>query len=103
MESPAKAGLSYFIFQYLYKMNIFEEILWPQFVQFEHIKRLPLNEQVKQYNQYLYDLSVARQNWITYQNKGDVIESSGSLAEGFLLQEDLFDLLQEDGSNIIIT
>jgi hypothetical protein len=84
-------------------MNIFEEILWPQFVQFEHIKPLPLNEQVNQYNQYLFELSMARQSWLAYQNKGDVIETSGSLAEGFLLQEDLFDLLQEDGSKIIIT
>jgi hypothetical protein len=81
-------------------MNIFEEILWPQFVQFEHIKRLPLNEQVKHYNQYLYELTIARQNWITYQNKGDVAE----VEEGnFLLQEDLFYILQEDNSKIIIT
>jgi hypothetical protein len=81
-------------------MNIFEEIFWPQFIQLEYIKRLPLNEQINQYNQYLYDLSVARQNWIIYQNKGDVTE----VEEGnFLLQEDLFYILQEDNSKIIIT
>ena len=80
-------------------MNIFEEILWPQFVKIEHISKLPLNEQVAAYKQYIYDLDTARQNWINYQNKGPrpIIEL------GFLLQEDLFDLLQEDGSNIIIT
>jgi len=39
-----------------------------------------------------------------YQNKGSFISGSTTLIEsGFLLQEDLFDLLQEDGSNIIIT
>jgi len=80
-------------------MNIFEELSWPQFQLLNEIRNLPLNKQVKYYNQYLYELSQARQNWITYQNKGPrrIIEI------GFLLQEDLFDLLQEDGSNIIIT
>jgi hypothetical protein len=78
-------------------MNIFEEIFWPQFIQLEYIKRLPLNEQVNQYNQYLYDLSIARQNWITYQNKGPLEE-----VENFLLQENGFFLLQENGNKIII-
>ena len=92
-------------------MNIFEEILWPQFVQFEHIKRLPLNEQVKHYNQYLYELTIARQNWITYQNKGDV--NLQIRVVGFLAQEDsfinsfgqidYFNILQEDGSFIEVT
>ena len=81
--------------------NIFEELSWPQFNQLPNITRLPLNEQVQHYNQYLFDLSVARQNWIDYQNKGPLVEEEET--EGFLLQEDLFDLLQEDGSKIIIT
>jgi hypothetical protein len=81
-------------------INIFDEISWPQFIQQVHVKKLPLNEQVKYYNQYIWDLNQARQNWLTYQNKGPhKIQSS----TGFLLQEDLFDLLQEDGSKIIIT
>ena len=85
-------------------MNIFEEILWPQFVKIEHVSKLPLNEQVAAYQQYIYDLDVARQSWLMYQNKGSFIFGSTTLIEsGFLLQEDLFDLLQEDGSNIIIT
>jgi hypothetical protein len=92
-------------------MNIFEEIFWPQFIQLEYIKRLPLNEQVNQYNQYLYDLSVARQNWITYQNKGPYIPTIQNI--GFLAQEesyinssgslDYFTILQEDGSSIFVT
>ena len=82
--------------------NIFEEITWPQFSQLPNITPLSLNEQVQYYNQYLFQLSEARQNWISIQNKGSIplpilVES------GFLLQENLFDLLQEDGSNIIIT
>ena len=83
-------------------INIFEEISWPQFIQQVHIKKLPLNEQTRYYNQYIWDLNQARQNWLTYQNKGRRIPST-PVEEGFLLQEDLFDLLQEDGSNIIIT
>jgi hypothetical protein len=88
-------------------MNIFEEILWPQFVKIERISKLPLSEQVAAYKQYVYELDIARQNWLNYQNKGP-FAFSGSVTpppieSGFLLQEDLFNLLQEDGSNIIIT
>jgi len=84
-------------------MNIFEELSWPQFQQSDYVRKLPLNEQVKFYNQYIWDLEQARQNWLIYQNKGPATEVNSSISEGFLLQEDLFDLLQEDGSNIIIT
>ena len=80
-------------------MSIFEEILWPQFIKIERISKLPLNEQVAAYQQYVWDLSIQRQNWLNYQNKGPLNPKE----EGFLLQEDLFDLLQEDGSKIIIT
>jgi hypothetical protein len=75
--------------------NIFEEITWPQFTQMSHILRLPLQEQVNQYNQYLFQLSEARQNWLNTQNKG-------LNEENFLLQENNFLILQEDGSNLII-
>jgi hypothetical protein len=89
------------------QINIFEELLWPQFIRIEKYSKLPLNEQVAAYQQYVYDLSAARQNWLNYQNKGP-FAFSGSVTpppieSGFLLQEDLFNLLQEDGSNIIIT
>jgi hypothetical protein len=86
-------------------MHIFEEILWPQFVKIERISKLPLNEQVAAYQQYVQDLSIQRQNWLNYQNKGPFAFRTGSVPveSGFLLQEDLFDLLQEDGSKIIIT
>ena len=81
--------------------NIFEEISWPQFQQFEHIKRLPINEQVTQFNMYLQDLSIARLNWIQDQPKGPKQLTLQNI--GVLLQEDLFDLEQEDGSKIYIT
>ena len=82
-------------------MDIFNEILWPQFKELNHIYKLPLTEQVKQYNQYLYELNEARHSWISYQNKGQKQLTLQNV--GFLLQEDLFNLQQEDGNNIFIT
>jgi len=87
-------------------MNVFEEILWPQFIKIERISKLPLTEQVAAYQQYIYDLDTARQNWIAYQNKGP----RGIINAGLLAQEefdstteDYFLLLQEDGSGIFVT
>ncbi len=92
-------------------MNIFEEILWPQFIRIEHISKLPLNEQVASYQQYIQDLSIARQNWINYQNKGPIPPSIQNV--GFLAQEesyinssgslDYYNILQEDSSFIFVT
>jgi len=56
--------------------NIFEEISWPQFVKLNGINKMPLNEQVNSYNQYLYNLDVARQNWVDTQNKGPLTETT---------------------------
>ena len=93
-------------------MNIFEEILWPQFVKIERISKLPLTEQVAAYQQYIYDLDVARQNWLAYQNKGLFLGQSIQNV-GFLAQEesyinssgslDYYNILQEDGSFIFVT
>jgi len=80
-------------------MNIFEEILWPQFIKLDIINKLPLHEQVKKYNQYMYDLSIARQNWLNDQPKGPLSKPK----PGFLQQENLFYILQENGKKIIIT
>jgi hypothetical protein len=86
--------------------NVFEEISWPQFVQLPEVTRLPLNEQVQHYNQYLYQLSEARTSWIVYQNKGPQgIVNIGLLAqeEYDSASEDYFLVLQEDGSGIFVT
>jgi hypothetical protein len=64
--------------------------------------KLPLNEQVKYYNQYLYDLSLSRQNWLLSQNKGP-IPLPIIIENGFLLQENLDFLLQENGFKITTT
>jgi len=85
--------------------NIFEEISWPQYAQMPHIAKLPLQEQINHYNQYLFQLEEARTSWIVYQNKGPL---SGSITpipfeSFFLLQENGSYLLQENGDRIIIT
>lgn len=87
-------------------MNIFEEILWPQFIKIERVSKLPLTEQVAVYQQYIYDLDSARQSWIAYQNKGP----RGVVNIGLLAQEeydsitgDYFLILQEDNSGIFVT
>ena len=82
-------------------MNIFEELSWSQFQQLNEVRNLPLNEQVNQYNTYIWELSLARDYYLQYQAKGP---KQLTLQEtGFLLQENLFDLEQENGSKIIIT
>jgi hypothetical protein len=83
-------------------INIYEEILWPQFVTIDWVRKLPLNEQVKRYNIYLDQLNTARfESWYSYQPKGD--EGPQIVQTGFLQQEDLNYILQEDGSKIYIT
>ena len=85
-------------------MDLFNEISWKEFQLLENIKRLPLNEQAAQYNSYLAELSRQRylySQWLANQNKGPkqlTLQNVGSL-----LQEDLFNLQQEDGNNIFIT
>jgi hypothetical protein len=88
-------------------MHIFEEILWPQFVKIERISKLPLNEQVAAYQQYVQDLSIQRQNWLNYQNKGPFSDTNKYLAQEESFDNkgitDYFAILQENGSKIIIT
>jgi len=88
-------------------MDIFNEMLWPQFKELNHVRKLSLNEQVNQYNQYLNELQYQRQcytqqlNWLKCNKGGKNKETPQNI--GFLLQEDLFNLQQEDGNNIYIT
>ena len=84
---------------------MFEELLWPQFVKLPAVAKLPLHEQIQQYNQYLADLSISRLTWLEMQPKGPkpLTITGGNGELGVLLQEDLFYLEQEDGSKIYIT
>lgn len=83
-------------------MHLSEEILWPKFKTLNEIRNLPLQEQIRKYNIYLEQLNYARfQNWYNSQPKGD--DERVIVSDGFLQQEDLNYILQEDGSYIIIT
>ena len=81
-------------------MDLFNELAWYQFKILKEVRDLPLNEQVDKYNKYLWELSLARDYYLQYQVKGKRLTLHNV---GFLLQEDLFDLEQEDGSKILIT
>ena len=82
-------------------MDIFNEILWPQFIQLNEIRNLPLNEQVNKYNQYIYELNQARHSWVVYQNKGQHSTQPTPPEDFFLLQENDDYLLQEDDDKLI--
>ena len=83
-------------------MNIFEEILWPQFTQIEYIRRLPLHEQVAAYNQYTYELSTARMNWLAMQPKGPAASTPETTPEVEMVTQDGFVLLTESGDDLIL-
>ena len=75
------------------------ELTWQQFRNQSHIRILNENEQIRQYRFYLEAL--AEQNY--RQNKGPVRRELRVIVEGFLLQEDLSLIQQENGSGIYIT
>ena len=73
------------------------ELTWQQFRNQNHIRTLNENEQIRQYRFYLDALS----NELQKQNKGP--KQLRLQITGFLLQEDLFLIQQENGSGIYIT
>jgi hypothetical protein len=77
-------------------MIIVEEIPWLHFVKLNHIRKLSLNEQVSAYRQHVCDIEQIRAC-------GGKSSRKTIALEGFLQQEDLFYILQEDGSKIYIT
>ena len=86
-----------------FKVDIFNEIPWQKFTQLPEIKLLSLNEQVRKYNLYINELTYERNvylHWLEGHKKGPLLRIREI---GFLLQENLFDLEQEDGSKIFIT
>ncbi len=86
------------------KIDIFNKIHWLHFRKLPEIQSLPLNEQTRKYNLYINELTYQRNvylHWLEGHKKGPLPKKI--VFNGFLLQEDLFDLLQEDGSKIKIT
>ena len=86
------------------KIDIFNEIHWLHFRKLPEIQSLPLNEQTRKYNLYINELTYQRNvylHWLEGHKKGPLPKKI--VFNGFLLQEDLFELLQEDGNKIKIT
>lgn len=77
-------------------MIFVEEIPWLHFVQLNHIRKMPLQEQVQAYRQHICDIEQIR-----VCGGKSTTKVIGNI--GFLQQEDLFYILQEDGSKIYIT
>lgn len=81
------------------RIDIHNEITWPQFRQLREVQNLSERDKIRHYNFYLEQLNTARfQYWYSHQPRGFRI---GVI--GVLLQENLFEILQEDGSHIFIT
>jgi len=84
-------------------MNPFlQEISWFEFSRIPTINKLPLHEQQRQYRLYMLDLHQAREQWMVQQHEGRSVTKVIQIT-GVLLQENLFDILQEDGFQIYIT
>lgn len=77
-------------------MLIVEEIPWLHFVKLNHVRKLSLSEQVQAYRQHLCEIEQIRAC-------GGASKTKRIVLDGFLQQENLFYILQEDGSKIYIT
>lgn len=77
---------------------------WQHFRQLKEVRDLSLDQQVKMYNEFLnkffYNQYAA---WLNRGGGGSQTGIIGPVEEGFLQQEDLNYILQEDGSKIYIT
>ena len=73
------------------------ELTWLQFQNQNHIRILNENEQIRQYKFYVDTVA----NQVVNQNKGPQ-SSRPVIVTGFLVQENLFLIQQENGSGIYI-
>ncbi len=76
------------------------DITWTQFKRIQHISRLPLNEQVREYEGYCHWYQM---NYTIMCDNGGKSATKLTTQPGFLQQENFFYILQEDGSYITIT
>jgi hypothetical protein len=76
---------------------------WLQFRQLREVKDLTMDKQVRLYNEYLN--ANMYNEYSAWLNRGGAPGVVGVVIEpeGYLQQEDLFYILQEDGSKIIVT
>jgi len=85
-------------------MDMFSEISWLQFSQLPQIKRLPIQEQIHRYNILVEELCAIKMHYSIKECGGASAPTGKTIVqEGFLQQEDLYYILQEDGSKIYVT
>lgn len=88
-------------------VDIFNEILWPQYKKLDKVKHLTEQQQADSYRHYLNELASERIRYSHYANRMQISNGGKKLTkkeqEFILLQENNFALLQENGSNINIT
>lgn len=76
---------------------------WQHFRQLKEVRDLTIDQQVRMYNEYINELQ--HNMYAAWLNRGGGFTGGvvGPVQEGFLQQEDLFYILQEDGSKIYVT
>jgi hypothetical protein len=76
---------------------------WQHFRQLKEVRDLRIDQQVRMYNEFLNELFY--NEYSAWLNRGGAQQTGviGPVNEGFLQQEDLFYILQEDGSKIYVT
>ena len=85
-------------------MDMFPEISWLQFSQLPQIKRLPIQEQIQRYNILVEEICAMKMHHSMKDCGGaGYNQAKRVVQEGFLQQENLFYILQEDGSKIYVT
>ena len=80
-------------------MILVEEIPWLHFVRLPHIAKLPLQEQVSAYKKHQCEVEMIRVD-LYCGGKSSRTEIQNL---GYLQQENLYYVLQEDGSKIYVT
>jgi hypothetical protein len=76
---------------------------WKEFTSLPHIKIMPLHEQTRRYNYYVCEMNELMMYNMSCLKGGGGVRRKEIVSEGFLQQENLFYILQEDGSKIYVT
>jgi len=77
---------------------------WKEYISLPHIKIMSLTEQTRRYNYYVCEMNEWMvQNVNCARGGGGNVRAKEIVNEGFLQQENLFYVLQEDGSRIYVT
>lgn len=85
-------------------MDLNFDISWSQFSKLPQIKHLPPQEQIQRYNILVEEMCIMRMHHYMNECGGASAPQTVSIVnEGFLQQEDLYYILQEDGNKIYVT